>query len=321
MYSKNIGIMGLGGIGDTIMLSDIAKKVYEHTGDKPTLIIREGAELFTGNPHVLDIVQVGDQHWVDCFLQNRYRYRLFCVVRNFTARFYNGDIGTEPHKQLQFAYDNHIIYRFPQITSIFDTESLRMFRSQMVALSVGLPTDIAVKAYADNYFEVPKEFLVISSVRHVGSSKKLWNTRQWPLHHCMTFISLQKMPVLQLGTKEDTAIPGAIDLRGKTSLLQVLYILKKAACIISIEGGLMHLAYAVNAPRVVILQGPTASYETAYPGHVIIEPYVCKGCWGQCTDWHTKCIREIDMFCMRSITPYRVNYAVRRLLDEDLAEN
>lgn len=122
------------------------------------------------------------------------------------------------------------------------------------------------------------------------------------------------MPVIQLGTKYDERINGAIDLRGKTTIKEVASILSRASIVVTIEGGLMHLAHAVGQPKVIVLFGPTAGSLFWYPPHIHIDAFPCRGCFSRTEKWAFECRERINAVCMKSITPERVAYACNRLL-------
>jgi ADP-heptose:LPS heptosyltransferase len=311
----NIALMRLDGLGGTITLSDQVKKIKEDTDYNVTIIIRKYRDLFINNPHIDNIIEVNNQDWRECFSQYRYKYDIFCELRYIVARWYNQSFEPNYHDQLQFIYDNHMVYRTPRIISIFDTESLKLHQTQMVNLSLGLPYDsIDVKVFSDRSIGgLPKKYLVINNgideIHGKMKQTKMWYTKNWE-----KLVSNQHLPVVQVGTSNDEYIKGTIDLRGKTNILQLIYILKKSTAIICTEGGIMHLAYASGVDNVLVLQGPTAAYEFTYPGHKILRPYTCSGCWYSTPHWFYECPKQIDSICMKSITPERVTNTLSEML-------
>jgi ADP-heptose:LPS heptosyltransferase/SAM-dependent methyltransferase len=95
--------------------------------------------------------------------------------------------------------------------------------------------------------------------------------------------------VVQVGHKAEVAIPGVThDLRGLTAMSDVALLIKHARCHIDTEGGLAHLARAVNRPAVVLF-GPTPADLFGYPQHINMEPATCSDCWWVTSSWVIHC--------------------------------
>lgn len=97
--------------------------------------------------------------------------------------------------------------------------------------------------------------------------------------------------VVQLGGRDDVLIDGVnIDLRGKTSLSEAALILKYAAFHLGTEGGLVHLARAMETKSIVLF-GPTSLAFLGYPQNINLTAGDCHGCWGATKDWFIFCPR------------------------------
>lgn len=124
----------------------------------------------------------------------------------------------------------------------------------------------------------------------------------------------EDLTVIQLGTKDDEQIEGAdMDLRGRTTLGQAAVILKSAVCHVGIEGGLVHLARALDVKSVVAF-GPTSSTFLGYPQNTNLVASDCNSCWWTTEDWHTHCPRGMaGPPCMDAHTAAMIAQAVRRI--------
>jgi ADP-heptose:LPS heptosyltransferase len=101
------------------------------------------------------------------------------------------------------------------------------------------------------------------------------------------------LTVIQLCTNDDERIEGVdMDLRGCTTLGQAAVILKSAVCHVGIEGGLVHLAGAVNVKSVVAF-GPTSSAFLGYPQNINLVASDCDNCWWTTKDWYMYCPRGL----------------------------
>jgi len=66
---------------------------------------------------------------------------------------------------------------------------------------------------------------------------------------------IKQFTVIQLGSAEDIPLEHVLDLRGKTTIRETAAILANARLFLGMEGGLMHLARAVDTRSVIIYTG------------------------------------------------------------------
>ncbi len=101
---------------------------------------------------------------------------------------------------------------------------------------------------------------------------------------------------------------GAVDLTGKTGLMELALLLRLARLAVTVDTGPMHIASAVGTP-VVALFGPTAPWRTGPYGdnHVVIrKPLSCSPCF--------KRVCPADNECMLDITPEEVLDAIGEVI-------
>lgn len=145
----------------------------------------------------------------------------------------------------------------------------------------------------------------------------------WPLKRYAELVDviaskLKAQPFL-IGSKEDAVRvnellsmtkSNPLNLSGKTSLLQLSALLKKADLLITNDSGPMHIASAVGTPVVAIF-GPTRPVRTGPYGnsHVVLQSGLpCANCLKK---------RCSDLKCMESITVDEVFNSVKKLLKKD----
>jgi len=126
-------------------------------------------------------------------------------------------------------------------------------------------------------------------------------------------------PIVLVGTAEDaratasvhSLIPSAIDLTGRTSLGQLLAILKQARVTLSNDSGTMHLAAAVGG-AVVGVFGSTNPAWTAPLGkraRFLVHPVFCSPCYArQCRE---------DFACMLNQTAETLATTARQLVESN----
>jgi len=129
----------------------------------------------------------------------------------------------------------------------------------------------------------------------------------------LAFLQREGLHAVQVGTESDTAIPDVnYDLRGKTSLSELCFVMKNAVAHIDTEGGLVHFARAVHVPAVAI-HGATSPSFFGYPQNANIYSYECNSCFYADRTWIARCPRgTAGPVCTDSIP---VNTIIRPVLE------
>ena len=169
-------------------------------------------------------------------------------------------------------------------------------------------------------YPLPDEYVVFSNgvdTWHRG----LKQTKSWEHKYWEQLIAMTDIPFIQVGTTFDLPVYGAIDIRGKTTISQLLGLLHDAKAIVCTEGGIMHLAYAVGNYNTIVMRGPTRGMFYHYPQLHNLDSYLCEKCHWLDGDWYKDCYYRLDTICMKSITPMRVYNTLEAILDEDMVEN
>ncbi len=82
---------------------------------------------------------------------------------------------------------------------------------------------------------------------HVHSETNYYHERNWPRWKEL-FSQIQE-PIVLFGLKKDSSFPNTIDLRGETTLFEILSIIKnKCRCLIAPDSGILGLTYFLNVP-------------------------------------------------------------------------
>jgi len=304
----SIALFRLDGLGGTLTLSDQAKKVHDMTGIKPDLIVRSYATAFRDNPHVDNIIEVGNASWGQCLEESLERYDVLGEVRFAPAMWY----------QKVHVFDK----KFPDSQDIYDAfpheyrrfEKRGLHHVQLTDEYLGLPADqIEMEVfYTEPYLDIlPEGFLAVSN----GVDQQYKNMRQTKTWDGWNeLIPMLSMPVVQVGTLHDPRIEGAVDLRGKTALPELFDVLNRSDGVLCTEGGMMHLAYALSCENVFVMRGPTRGKLFEYPGQNFIDSYICDICWSSTGDWYVNCPQKVNAACMKSISPERVATNIQEVL-------
>jgi ADP-heptose:LPS heptosyltransferase len=94
----------------------------------------------------------------------------------------------------------------------------------------------------------------------------------------------------------------AIDLVGKTSIKELIALLRRVSLLITNDSGPMHLAAALGTP-IVALFGPTDPRRTGPygPGHAVLRSGIpCSPCLSR------RCVNPTTLECLTSISPSQV---------------
>ena len=132
----------------------------------------------------------------------------------------------------------------------------------------------------------------------------------------------ENIKIAAVGGKDEISIPlhteKIIDLRGKTSLLDLAEILKRADVVLTNDSSPIHIASASEKARVIALFGPTVKEFGFFPwsknSEVLeTENLPCRPCGihggDKCPEGHFK--------CMRDIVPQKVIEKIKKYLGKD----
>jgi ADP-heptose:LPS heptosyltransferase len=121
--------------------------------------------------------------------------------------------------------------------------------------------------------------------------------KQWPAERMQTVVDhfSRRLPCLQLGSKNDPPLKGAVDLRGG-SLRQSAAVLYHSRLFVGTVGFPMHLARSVDCPAVIVYGGREVPELTGYSANVnLVNQPECSPCWqrNRC-DFGRKCLNAIE---------------------------
>ena len=137
-----------------------------------------------------------------------------------------------------------------------------------------------------------------------------WFTKQWPVEYFNKLAeSLKKLSNVRLivvGGKDEINLPiekeNTIDMRGKTSLLELADILSRADVVVTNDSSPIHIASAFKKPRIFALFGPTIEKFGFFPWSLNskvfqVDGLKCRPCGihggKSCPEKHFKCMRDI----------------------------
>lgn len=103
---------------------------------------------------------------------------------------------------------------------------------------------------------------------------------------------------VQIGLKEDTPLAHVIDLRGKTSLRELFFVVSKSKLVFTQEGILTHISAAFKIPCVTTYSGYHYPEISLYKNVIPVQPKplpLCAYCW------KSPCRKYINPLCIKNI--------------------
>jgi ADP-heptose:LPS heptosyltransferase len=138
------------------------------------------------------------------------------------------------------------------------------------------------------------------------------NRKEWGCDRFQELVDQWDGPTfVQIGSPGDPLLKGVLDLRG-LSLRESAALLANASAFLGLEGGLMHLAKAVECPAVILYGGLVAREVSSYPDHVVLASTPsCAPCFS--SEFPLEPCEGME--CMRAISVEQVAAALSKLLD------
>lgn len=180
-------------------------------------------------------------------------------------------------------------------------------RPLKVGLRISEPCPLPRLIPPANGLALPDNFIILApGARHP--------TRSWPWFPKLADILISEgLSIAWVGLEGEgpPAVPG-LDLRGKTSIQELLYVISRARALVSGDTGPMHLARCLGVP-VVALFGPTVPEFGFGPmpgeGIVLEKDLRCRPC-----SLHGERPCPYALECLARISPEEVAKALRKLL-------
>lgn len=174
------------------------------------------------------------------------------------------------------------------------------------------------------------------AVIHPGG-KVLINSRRWPAEYyarVAEFLSASEgFEVILTGDRDDAALCSQIlrtvgtrgkSLAGSLSFAETAALLSGCQLCITNDTATLHLAEAVQVPRVISIFGPTDPHllAPANQRHVVLRSNLpCAPCMGGIIDDNTeRCWREVKEECLWAITPQQVIGVLKKFYEKPIVQ-
>lgn len=316
-------LIRLGMLGDVLGASSVMSILKQHFGDDTTFdwILRPGFQgLFDLDPHVKNIFALRSKNSIYQFLFFlRHRFPSYDLILSL-------ETGGHLHLLKWIRAEKKLGFPFQKITlpsrvhlyaahQLIAKQALQLKNTHENALPILFGSSfekIKIK------LQLKKPYLVIAMATSKTGKKNNYKAhRNWPLPLWNQFlIRASKLPfqLVVVGTASDkvhieseiTFFNPIINAMGRTTLPELITLVREAAGVVTCDTGILHLASATKTPIFALL-GPNDEYRhgpfpTDNPLHVVIRSGIaCSPC--ELTSVHKKCKSNV---CMQMITSERV---------------
>ncbi|MBC2850691.1 glycosyltransferase family 9 protein [Cetobacterium sp. 8H] len=326
-------------IGDIALSTPLLKRVKEvYPEAKITYVTTPvGASLLRNNPNITEIIEYdkrGHHSGLKGILElgRRLRYENFNLVLT-------------PHRYLRSSFLSWLT-RSPQRVG-YDIASGAIFFNKKIKYDKSKHEVEKLLSFLGEVPEYPREKYPIElypSQKDIKKIDEIWNennlndkeiiviapgskwfTKKWPLEYFNKVIDLllkDNKKIVVIGGRDEMLLnieqaDKVIDLRGKTTLLELAEVLKRSKVVITNDSSPIHIASAFKDTHIVAIFGPTVEKFGFFPWSLNSEvledkELECRPCaihgGDKCPKGHFK--------CMLSITPEEVYKKVVQSLKE-----
>lgn len=268
-------IMG-NGIGDALAVSTILNYLHHQDGVRG-IVFSMHPDLFLHNPQVVCNL---DYKTMPSLKRSLFK-SLLRTLRGKSVICFGGEVwtlGTNPLSKahlddkrkagwvwLQHLMPDHLL----PITTLTANPKIVLSEDE-------------IRQFSAKYRWLPESFSVIKASvgksRPQGASLKNW----LPERFSEVVEKTEDLNWVQLGEPDEDVVPGTINLLGKTSLREAMFLISRARVVLSVEGFLTHVAAAFEKPTVIPFTGVYDPVAFVYKGTIPVvaeQLPPCAPCW------------------------------------------
>ena len=290
-----IGIMKVGGIGDTITLLFLAHAIKRKCPESTiTLYVRDKNDFCSKDPVIDKVIFTGNCHYNlnGLVTKEAKKYDLFFDDRYLVGIWVKGKLTFKNGGMDEWTYWN-----FFDCINTFTGNLLKESAesAEVTLLEEDYNLDFIIQ---NNKLEklINYPYILLHNGDDYLRATKSYPTEQWErLVELVSFTGSEK--IIQIGTKQETHIKGTIDLRGQTTFEELCSLTKNAQLILCTEGLMSHLSKAFKT-KAVVLFGATSIENFGYEQNLNIEGNRgCSGCWHKTDKWYSNCPETRADYC------------------------
>ena len=324
----------LGGIGDTLMLSMVAKRIKDiyPSCDIVASVRKDKLIVLDGNPHISKVIVREVFSDLPVFSK---KYDAIIDLKYVAKTYYTGDqfdfdspaeeiIRRQKEFELELYVTDLPFYRMrtwqDSLQRIYDNDSLSIGKENMNWYSIlsyfsglNLSTkDLYISK--EEVKDIPSDFIAVSSPP-VHKLAKHWRPDFWN----KVFESFPEETFVLLGIMTNRMLQGKNVIHKELSfnIHQTADVISKSKFLISEEGGLVHVAKAVDKEAIVLF-GPTQKWFFGYKDNVNLKESFneCHYCHNKHPFWEKRCLGGKSPYCtiLQKMTPDVVIEEIKKCL-------
>ncbi|UCV13410.1 glycosyltransferase family 9 protein [Quatrionicoccus australiensis] len=337
-------IYGSGGFGDMLYLSSILPAFFSRFVSPRIVVVHENPAvnvIFSNNPYVFSCVHLHGEKLSE-FLDLSSSIDIFDLIAEvrYAISYIAPPLSRVPRDFLRVAnsrsldYQKYVRYSWPYLNNSFANEVVKSGMSKLDVLGYSgyLPVDSKTQLnYFPRFSMTQENYSALSDkcyvTVHHGSDKNMSNfgglqTKNLPISTWADIVSILKdsgIYTVQLGDANEELIDGVdLDLRGATSFDETACLMKFASVHLDTEGGLVHVARAMNTLAVVMF-GPTPLKFFGYSQNINLGSKSCENCWWTTKTWAIKCPSGYKQpACMMEHSSKEISSTVLSALSTDM---
>lgn len=314
---KRIFITCGGGVGDLIMFTPALRALKQNYGCHITFLTPRNPDILRGLPYIDKVIYlqrgkflgrfrcIGDLAKQDIIIFSDWQPQLLMLAHYLRVPFIAG-IPRQGHRLTKYL-DKQILHGVYDSTEYVGITHGRMLEEAMGISLKGDMTKLDVPPrneedikYVDKLLDelgINNQFILLSPFTGLAAkdmscqeSKELAAMMKNKYH----------MPVIALGTADKSEQALSISehsLAGRTNLMQLVELVKRAKVLITPDSGPMHIAGAVGTPVVALfgkeLPSMWAPKENCYPIYLDCDCSPCDSDTAMHCEHHIRCMRNI----------------------------
>lgn len=282
-------------IGDTMMMTGVVRCIAEELGCRVIVYVKQNDEIFLHNPRILFCRSYEKMSRIE---KTIVKSGLDILRGSNIAKYHPQMRDLEAHL---LSHREHSI-----ITNSRHIPGLE-YRTLRTEISFGEDE----REIFSHTLALPARYAVVKPTGKTSVTTK----KEWGLENFQAVVNaFPDIVWIQPGTREEPLLDGVIDLRGKTNLRELFYLIANASFTLAIEGLYNHVAGAFSAPSFVIYSGYFFSEAFSYPNTVAIIQENLPDCSPCFVDGLKNC-RVPGKPCMSELTPGFAMATIRRTLE------
>lgn len=311
-------------IGDIVLSTPLLKRVKEmYPEAKITYVTTPvGATILRNNPHITEIIEYdkrGNHSGIKGLLAlgRRLRYENFNMVLTPHRYLRSSILSWLTRSPKRIGYD--IASGALLFTDKIKYDKTKHEVEKLLSFLGDVPKNPR-ENYPIELYPSKKEKEAVDKIwedNSLSSEKVIaiapgskWFTKKWPLEYFNKVIELlvkDEIKVIVIGGKDELFLnvvnhKNIIDLRGKTTLLELAEVLKRVKVVLTNDSSPIHIASAFAKTKIIAIFGPTVKEFGFFPWSenskvLEVNGLTCRPCaihgGDKCPKGHFKCMLEI----------------------------